>query len=395
MKSICLAAAVCAGIAGCDAHHHEHGGNCSHSRTHGHAKGDHGGCSRPASGHARCAEAGHAHGSGDEHRHHGAIRVPSALQKTMGLKTVRAEKRCVSAALTLAGRYELSPDARLTVSTPIGGRLSLEVKPLERVKKGDVLFRVSSPELVSREREIAVLQRRLAVYHEIKTANAALENELAVKREERRSLLAGAEEKDGVVTVRAAADGIVESYLAENGAWLGTGDAAVGIVRPGALRFKALAASSDASRLKGAVKAEVGGRTGELRLGIGGDSGLVPVYVVFGDETGAVAGERAVANIVVGEAAGLQVAVPSKCIVTVGLQPTLFVRDGHDPELFVPLPVSPLASAGGWTAVDGPIAPGAEIVSDGAYELKTAASAGKSGPAGHFHADGVFHEGEH
>ena len=47
--------------------------------------------------------------------------------------------------------------------------------------------------------EIALLEKRLAVYRDLKTPNAALENELAVKKASRQALLAGTEEADGAV----------------------------------------------------------------------------------------------------------------------------------------------------------------------------------------------------
>lgn len=405
-------------LAGCgDGHSHDHA-NCAghHSHAHKHANGatDHG----HAHKHADCAgHHGHAHKHTDcaghhDHAHkltacatqhghgHGhaaprAVTVTKAIQSVAGIKTVRSEKRRIASTLSLAGRWELSPDARLTVASPVAGRLAILVKPLARVRKGDVLFTVTSPDLVSRARTIAVLEKRLAVYREIKTPNAALENELAVKRAERTALLAGAEEKDGVVTVRAETDGLVESYAAQNGAWLETGAPALVTVRPQALRFTALAAASDARKLTEGQRARVGAEEGVLRLGVGDDTGLVPVYVVFRKDVAALAGERARATCVTDEAETPRPSVPSAAIVSIGLQPTVFVKDAHDAEKFIAVSVTPGASGGGWTAVEGLPSADAEVVTDGAYELKLALPSADKKPAGHFHADGTFHEGEH
>jgi hypothetical protein len=326
----------------------------------------------------------------------------------MGLRTVHAEMRRIASTISFAGRYELNPDARQKIATPVSGRLTLHVKALAHVKKGQTIFSVSSPELVARAREIDALEKRLSVYREIKTPNAALENELAVKRAEREALLAGADEKDGIVTVRAAEDGMIESLLAQNGAWLETGAAAVQTVQMHDLRFKALAAASDALRLKDAMPAKVGDNAGRIQLGIGDDSGLVPVYVLFDSEVSAIAGERGQAECVTDETESPHIAVPSKCIVSVGLQPMVFMKDPHNAERFIAIPVTPGASASGWTAVEG-LSPHAknphtrdlapfrcEIVCEGAYELKLALpSAGDKKESGHFHADGTFHTGEH
>ena len=390
------------GICGCGEHHE----GCEHQHHHEHQH-DH------EKKHDHTHEHEHKHGESCSHGHtpqnphHSSpishlsspnphLTIPLAVQKVMGLKTVRTEMRRVASTISFSGRYELNPDARQKIATPVSGRLTLHVKALTHVKKGQSIFSVSSPELVARAREIDALEKRLAVYREIKTPNAALENELAVKRAEREALLAGADEKDGTVTVRAAEDGIIESLLAQNGAWLETGAAAVQTVQMHDLRFKALAAASDALRLKDSMPAKVGENAGRIQLGVGDDSGLVPVYVLFDSEVSAIAGERGHAECLTDETESPHAAIPSKCIVSVGLQPTVFMKDPHDAERFIAIPVIPGASGGGWTAVEGLSPHKSEIVCEGAYELKLALpSAGAKKESGHFHADGTFHTGEH
>ena len=402
-------------ICGCEEHHegceHQHHHEEKHDHAHEHEHKHSESCS-----HGHTPQNSH-HPSPISHlsspiSHHSSpishLTIPLAVQKVMGLKTVRAEMRRVASTISFAGRYELNPDARQKIATPVSGRLTLHVKALSKIKKGQPIFSVSSPELVARAHEISALEKRLAVYREIKTPNAALEKELAVKRAEREALLAGADEKDGIVTVRAAEDGMIESLLAQNGAWLETGAAAVQTVQIHDLRFKALAASSDALRLKDSMPAKVGENAGRIQLGVGDDSGLVPVYVLFDSEVSAIAGERGHAECVIDETESPHVAVPSKCIISVGLQPTVFVKDSHNPERFVAVPVLPGVSGGGWTAVEG-LSPHeceahtknkpsqiCEIVCEGAYELKLALpSADAKKESGHFHADGTFHTGEH
>ena len=253
------------------------------------------------------------------------------------------------------------------------------------MKKGDVLFKVSSPDLVARSHDIEALEKRVSVYREIKTPNAALENELAVKRAQRAAMLAGAEEKDGVITVRAATSGMVESLIAQDGAWLETGAAAVQTVRTHDLRFKAMVASSDAVRLRDGMSAKVGVHHGHVRIGVGDDAGLVPVYVLFTNNVSAIAGARSHAECVTAETEIERIAVPSRCIVSVNLQPTVFIRDLHDAERFIAVSVFPGVSGGGWTAVEGLPPQRCEVVLDGAYELKLSLpSAGEKKPAGHF-----------
>jgi hypothetical protein len=402
--SLAVAAAVLSAVLG---HAHEHGANCSH---------DHGHEQKQKHEHGENCNHGRAHKHDHEHEHdeHGkcasegrteshnkpesalsAVSIAKAVQDVMGLRTVHAEKRRVASTLVFAGRYELSPDARKVVATPVAGRLTLLVRPLAEVKKGDALFKVSSPDLVARTHDIEALEKRVNVYREIKTPNAALENELAVKRAERTAMLAGVEEKDGVITVRAADDGMVESLIAQDGAWLETGAAAVQTVRTHDLRFKALVAASDALRLSNGMPAKVDGHHGHVRIGVGDDTGIVPIYVLFDKDVHALAGARSHAECVTDETDEPHIAVPSRCIVSVGLQPTVFIRDAYDAGRFIAVPVTPGVSGGGWTAVEGLPSGHCEVVSEGAYELKLALpSAGGSKSAGHFHADGTFHEGE-
>jgi hypothetical protein len=341
-------------------------------------------------------EHGPACGTAPGHAETKFVSVSKAVQETMGLKTVRPEMRRMAATFSFPGRYELDPDARKVVSSPVAGRLSLAVRTLQDIRKGDELFTVTSPELVSREREISVLEKRLDVYRQIKTPNAALENELAVKRAEREAMLADAEEKNGVVTVRATTDGMVETLIARDGAWLETGAAVVQTIRPHQLRFKALVAARDAIALKDGMKATQGKNEGIVRIGPGDGSGLIPVYVIFDKDIDALSGSRELAECVTDESEKPHTAVPSSCIVNIALQPTVFIRDEHDEERFIAVPVKPGASRDGWTMVEGIDSRCGGIVSDGAYELKQSLLLGDGEKsAGHFHADGSFHEQEH
>ena len=340
---------------------------------------------------------GHEHEHKHEHEHdHGrAVEVSDSAARSMGLRTVRVERRRMRSTVTLTGRMELAPDARRTVAAPLAGRLTLKVKPLQQVEKGDVLLTLAAPELASRAQEIGVLEKRLEVYRQLKSANAELEAQLKLKRAEREALLNGAEERDGLVLVRAASAGTVESLLVNEGAWVESGASVIGLVRPQALRFRAVLAASEAARLKEGLKVDLEGVPGTLRLGIGDSSGTVPAYALFAE--GAVprrAGERASVACVLDETEAPVRAVPTACLVRIGLEPTVFVRDEHDPDRYLAVRVETGLSDGGWTEVRGlPDDNDVEVVREGAYELKLALAA-KAGAksTGHFHADGTFHE---
>ncbi len=325
--------------------------------------------------------------------------VSEAVQKTMGLTTVRAERRAVASARTFPGRFELKPEARRTVATPLAGRVTLHVAPLARVKKGERVFSVFSPDLLTRAREIAVLEKRLAVYRAAQAPNAELESDLALRRATYTALLAGATETNGIVMVAAPTDGVIDRQRVQDGAWLEVGTAVFEVIDPTDLRFVASVAAADAARLTDGSPATVNGIKGRIRRGVGDASGLVPVYVYFEKRVGdnacyhVIAGARGKAVCVLDENEKPHVAVPTEAIVMVGLQPTVFVRNAHHPDRFQVVAVTPLARGGEWTAVKG-LYDQAEVVCAGAYELKLALQTTPT-PAGHFHADGTFHEGEH
>ena len=173
--------------------------------------------------HKHACEHEHEHEHKHEHQHehaHGAgIEVAASAARAMGLQTVRPEKRRMRSTMTLLGRLELAPDARMSTATPVGGRVSIKVRPLENVAAGAVLFTVEAPELRAKAKEVALLEQRLKVYRDLNRVPAERESELTLKRAEREALLAGSEERDGVVSVRAKASGRVESREGDDRAW--------------------------------------------------------------------------------------------------------------------------------------------------------------------------------
>ena len=363
-------AGIAFGADACEEHDHAH--ERSHGREHG------------------CGH-GHAHAQGAE------VRVSAAAARAMGLKTVRAEKRRMQSTVSLWGRVELAPDARMSVASSVGGRVQLKVRALQDVKSGDVLFTVDAPEVRAKTQEIELLERRLKVYRDLNRASAELETQLALRKAEREALLAGAEETNGVVAVRASEVGRVDALSVLDGAWVSPGAAVVELVRPERMRVKALVAAAEAARLKDGLKVRCGDAVGVLQLGLGEADGMTPAYAVF--EKGRLSarpGERLRIECVTDESETPVVAVPAACVVRVGLESAVFVRDEHAGDRFAAVKVTLGRTNGGWTEVAGlPDDDDLEIVKEGAYELKIALSAQKGAPAaGHFHADGTFHEVE-
>ena len=350
-------------------HEHEHGHEHEHEHEQGHE---------------------HVH----EHAHGAAVTVSAAAQKTLGLKTVPLARRRVTATFALPGRFELAPDARFATVAPAPGRIHIKVKALGTVKRGDVLFEIESFDLAAKDREIAVLEKRLAAYKEVGLSNAELASQLDVKRSERTAFVGDAEIRGTTLVVRASADGLVERLETNEGAQVEAGATIVTGLHPDRIRLRAFVTPGELARLTVGQEALCKGATGRLAFGYGE---ATDVYVEFPDGAPqARPGERASADCVLDASAPESFAVPTAAIVRNGLDPVVFVRDEHDADTFLAVPVVPGASGSGWTAITGLDDPDAEVVTDGVYELKLAlaAQSGNKKAAGHFHADGTFHEGE-
>ncbi len=328
----------------------------------------------------------HSHGR-DAHAVH-ELHISPRAQKTMGLKLVQIEKRSVESTLELPGTFVLAPDAFHAIPSTIAGRLSLKVKPLEHFEKDATLFTIESFELKALEEELKLLEARLEKYTSMNLKNAELSLELAKKKIEVERLSIGLE-------VKAPHDGIVESLEVSDGAYVEVGTKILNIMNPHHLQLKVFTCPSDIARLECGMKAKCRGVEGTVLFGLDENS-LTRALIDF-PEGGIEAkpGERAEATIVTGKSAAEAFAVPSKAIVLNGVEPIVFVKDEDEDGAFLALPVTPGVSANGWTEISGIEDDDTLVVVEGAYELKLAleAQGGKKEAAGHFHADGTFHEG--
>lgn len=446
-KKTMTVAVILAGLAtGCSRsgrrQEHEHGETCGHgsaqekpAQEHEHGEAcDHGPAQeKPAQEH----EHGEACGHGSEAPGaQAAFEIPESAQRLLGLSFVKAERRPVTGALRFPGRFEWMPGARRVYGVPAAGVVEPRVRPPQAVKAGDVLFTVRSPEWIARKGEVneaeaartlvkaeaEAVRRRLAQLKAAGTRHAELEQQLAVKeaeavRAERTRQNAEAvlravralcrEEEDGVLVVRALEAGVVERLSAENGAWAETGAEVVCVTRVDGLWFRADGVASEMTNVRAGQKgfAEPPGKVrgeaahGVIELGLAQDDAarVQPLYLLpQALPAWAGPGRAGVLNVIVAESAPASLALPQGCVVTDGLRRVVFVRDEKDPDRFLKVDVTLGAGDGDWVEVQG-IEAGASVVLDGAYELKLASPAegGQKKAAGHFHADGQFHEGKH
>jgi membrane fusion protein, copper/silver efflux system len=97
---------------------------------------------------------------GDEPDGEGAVKVSPARLQTLGVKTARAEMKEMDAAVRAVGRIEINERLIHDVSPRFEGWIEkLHVNASgDPVKRGQPLFSVYSPELVSAQKELAIAQ---------------------------------------------------------------------------------------------------------------------------------------------------------------------------------------------------------------------------------------------
>lgn len=326
-----------------------------------------------------------------------------------------------------------TPDhAMRTYALPCGGRITLHVKSAQAVKKGDLLYTLQSPDIMEQEAEVikinaemqrcksemATLEQRKAELATAGTRNKDLEVELANKQAEltrqqaeltaveaRLSMLTlGGElkQQDGltVLEVRAETDGTVRNVGVTQGSWgeqgkpivsmsnLAEMEIATTIYGSDVPHFSAVRATIPAGREQVAVK-------GTWRLAEEVDATTRTRELYFNPET-------IPANVQPGQLCRIdlydaceqhgKISIPDSAVVKVGVDDVVFVEVGEGK--FAMMKVQAGTSRRGMTPVSG-LTPGQKIVVKGGYELKyIIPGEGQKKKAGHFHADGKFHEGE-
>ncbi|MBQ8444929.1 MAG: efflux RND transporter periplasmic adaptor subunit, partial [Opitutales bacterium] len=269
--------------------------------------------------------------------------------------------------------------------------------------------------------ELNSLKLRLSRLAEIGVKNSELENEARFKEAEIASLEIAAERSralwqqatagsvfsNGSLLVSARRDGIVQSLDLTEGAWGERGQSALTLIKSAPLEFKGTAfGNDDFSNAFAELAIRIGDKTerfaGTLRVASQIDETTQARTIYFVPEKlpeKIYPGQIARLDVFSPDAAdGKFVLVPNSAVIKVGVDDVVFVCDATDPNKFTARKVKTLASRRGMTPVSD-IHSGETVVSKGGYELKYVlpvdGNAPKRKAAGHFHADGKFHEGEH
>ena len=425
--------------ANCSGHDHAHGtakpaeethdhSNCSgHDHAHGAAKP-----AEEAHDHSNCS--GHDHGA-DSHAD-GPVLVTADARSRQMLRMVIESVPQSDLALThsLYGYLTATEHAMETYSLPCAGRISLSVKSAQSVKKGDVLYTVVAPEVGAQEAELktaqaalqrcnaelATLKTRLEKLRAIGTANSDLESEYKFKNAEQAQLVQGVsvaesrlrmlvmdaelQHQNGMTSlvVRAKGDGTVRNVGITQGSWGEQGAAVVTMSNTAAMEIVATLYAGDHPQVERVRATMPVGREqvsveGTWRLDEQVDTEKQTRKLYFTPSelpAGARAGQLCRLDLYAGSAQGGQVSIPDSAVVRVGVDDVVFieVKEGT----FAMVKVHAGASRRGMTPVTG-LVPGQRIVVKGGAELRylLPADGQKKKSAGHFHADGKFHEGEH
>lgn len=425
-------------------HKHEDGTACT--ADHGHDNQQHKEGETCTGGHAH-EEHKHADGSvctgGHEHEEAAEqgsgqpgdmipVHVDEKARHSLDMRFEKVTEAAHGAEKTLHGQMVIPPHAVTTYALPAAGRVTFSVKSAQQVRKGDLLYTLASPDVVEMEgnaaqaraaldraeAELNTLKERRAQLEKIGTRNNELNTSIQFKEAEIHSLraaLAASINKLNLVTdsgalknnllyVYAAADGSVQSVNMTQGSWGEQGAPALIMTNKGELEFATTIYGADPVHYAKAQLALTSGKNtevlnGTLRVADQVDPATQSRALYFVPDRmpeGTHAGQLGRLDLYSRDAAADGfIPVPNSAVVKVGVNDVVFIKAGDD--TFVMKKVETLPARQGKTPVKG-LTPGQTIVTKGGYELKYILPTGDAGSkkaAGHFHADGQFHEGEH
>ncbi|MCQ2366900.1 MAG: hypothetical protein MJ056_07055, partial [Akkermansia sp.] len=260
--------------------------------------------------------------------------------------------------------------------------------------------------------EIAAMEQRVKRLNDVGTRNSDLEEQLLFKRAELRQLTQDAASASsrlsmlclgaelapelgaGAIRVRAAEDGTVRNVGFTQGGWGEQGTAVVTMADTAALEVAAPLHAASVPEI-GVVRSPLSdGGTWRLDEQVDPATQTRTLYFTPAKlPQGARAGQLCRLDIFNGTLDDDDiVTIPDSAIVKVGADDIVFVEVAEG--TYAAVKVHAGESRFGMTPVEG-LAPGQRMVVKGGHELRNLLPAdGAAKKAGHFHADGHFHEGE-
>lgn len=210
-----------------------------------------------------------------------------------------------------------------------------------------------------------------------------------------------------LLEVRSSVAGVVERLDVTDGGFAEESALVLVTVQPDQLRFRARGLQSDLGRLRDGLPVRVvppqGASmplqdtvAGTLSIGMVADADERTIDLLLLPErlaSWARAGVSASMEITL-EGGDASLAVPLAAVARDGATPILFRRDPANPDVAIRIDADLGVSDGRWVVVHSGVMEGDQVVVDGVHQLALATAGNGGAAAGHFHADGTFHEGE-
>ncbi len=421
------------------AHEHAEGETCSgHDHAaHEHAEGE------TCSGHGHATHIHSASEPCDGHDHNHASDMPEAIivaadphsRHLIALQVEVVPEPSGALSSSLYGTLTTPEHALQAYAMPVGGHVTLHVKSAQKVQEGDLLYSIESPAFTDQgaamregeaalarcEEEISTLTTHIERLKAVSTRNSDLEDRLNFKKAEKRQLAhelemrrrrvrmlargaeyAVSEEGLTYLVIKAGKAGTVRNVGVLQGSWCEQGAPVITISDPTAMEIKASLYANDMPDFT-RVRANV--PSGSENMAVEGtwrlaeqvdpktqtrDLHFTPTVL----PRGARPGQLCRLDLYNDDAAcGDTISIPDSAIVRVGMDDMVFLE--LEAGQYAAIKVHAGESRRGMTPVSG-LRPGQRIVVKGGYELKYILPGdGQKKKAGHFHADGKFHEGEH
>jgi len=403
---------------------------------------------------------GHDHSSHEGHDHskessEKRLPIPDTVKRNLGLVFAEAKYRSVASTTTLTGHFELKPSGQHHYPLPLEGRVNILVKPLQKIKTGQLLAEIDSPTWRNLQQSLTEAKSSLELAKAgVLKAEAAeraagaiqgVDDESNVYKADRHvaisqvnaskanleqlilqaSTLTGipatelSQKNENVpqwstiqrVPIKAVSDGVVQEVDSSSNTWVEKGAEIIHVVDPKQLRFKGIALQSDVyDDLRNNQLAVITPPTGpgllrtnqsvrgKVRIGVTGDPEIrtIDVFIdLLGNELPIwVQPEMAaVAKVVTsGSVDDEELSIPTRAIIQDGLDTVYFLVDPKSKSSVIRKIADMGPTDGKWTTIYSGLAENDEVVVDGVYQLKLATSAQVT-KGGHFEADGTWHEG--
>lgn len=394
----------------------------------------------PCTGHDEPAAEPHSHEgvpcTGDHGEGPTLLAITQKAQDSLALVYATAQKRPITSVTTIMGELLVPPASIRNYATPMKGEIELLTKAGLQVEAGAHLFKVKSPDLLQMLGEVQtaqaelercrtesnILQKRKTTLDQVGTRNIEVETSLATKQAEEQLLINTLKRvqsqlalltsghlmrEDGSLIIRAKAAGIVGDININQGAWLDQGSSVLNITPARAFEFRGQSFSgNNLQDHVGLLILKTGDQfvslPGKLRMETTPDATTKTRHIYFTPTADwpatTFAGQTARLELTAPDAhAANFIPVPQGAVVRVGVEDVVFIKDPDKAEQFFMKKVTTRPSYQGLVPVAG-LAEGDRIVVEGGNELKYAIpnnNATKLKSAGHFHADGKFHEGSH